>query len=806
MNSSDVILLRSPPTFDPFYIDVLLALHNKASLLILSKEVRHNNQYIAENCFNSKTDHAATILQTTPSLFMVWSNRQISKSILGSNSSLRCLLLGGEKLPSTNVLNTWQDWKHEKATKVFNIYGLTEMSCWSMMHEISSSDFDVSEIPLGAPIEKDTQIHLLEYDVNEEIANLAFSNHQRICFINDQRFTSNTIIETNDRIYIKDKKFYYRGRNDEQIKRLGHKVNLSWIEQVAMNIQGVFNAACCVSKESGNFLILFVMAAIRKATLLPKLRNELNPEELPNHVVFVDSMPMTNHGKIDKPALLKNHPLKDVQSIGKFMLSEINDLLDMKVTMKDVTDLHNDESNTSPVRKPAKMRQTMLHRSFGEAGGKSIDAIRIINGLEFRCKRPFPGLLAQLLSKKPLLDILHEFNQMSDKSMDENSFDKSTKNVFTVAWRYEMKKCVDSSPTLFEYAGKNGKSTLGVAVGSHSGIFCTLNAYTGELLNSFQADDRVECQATVFENSLGRFVCFGCHNGLLYVRPLIEPPANGRIMHWSVDSESMIKSRPLIINETIVFGTYGKYFNIYFVNTKTKLIYAKSMLGKKSIYAGGCALADGKSFIMCTLDGCVGRCDLQARLIWNKRFSTIFATPILLDEKLILIVEVIGKLRILNLDGDTQTVFQAAGEVFSSPEVIKCPDTDKWYLWFGCHDGYVYKLNYTNAGNELGLEYKINLRCSISAKLCVFTKKNSTDRYIIACNTQGMVYLINDHTAIVEATTMMNGGIFSNPVIFDNAYCIFGCRDNYVYCLKIPDISETDEKGVDDQSTELINE
>ena len=55
--------------------------------------------------------------------------RRCGGGLLGPQSPLRILALGGEPCPKRSVMSTW---KHpDNRTAMFNLYGITEVSCWA---------------------------------------------------------------------------------------------------------------------------------------------------------------------------------------------------------------------------------------------------------------------------------------------------------------------------------------------------------------------------------------------------------------------------------------------------------------------------------------------------------------------------------------------------------------------------------------------------------------------------------------------------------------------------------------------------
>lgn len=73
-------------------------------------------------------------LQLTPTLLLSFSPRVLQQDLLSSSSSLRVLALGGEVCPPPALLSSW---RHEdNRTCIYNIYGITEVSCWASAYRI----------------------------------------------------------------------------------------------------------------------------------------------------------------------------------------------------------------------------------------------------------------------------------------------------------------------------------------------------------------------------------------------------------------------------------------------------------------------------------------------------------------------------------------------------------------------------------------------------------------------------------------------------------------------------------------------
>lgn len=84
LTSKDIIFQVSPPTFDPFVVDLFLAFLSGASLLLVAQHLRFSKEMLS--CLFGA--NGVSFLQTTPSLFQRWSEQAIKDLILHQNSSL----------------------------------------------------------------------------------------------------------------------------------------------------------------------------------------------------------------------------------------------------------------------------------------------------------------------------------------------------------------------------------------------------------------------------------------------------------------------------------------------------------------------------------------------------------------------------------------------------------------------------------------------------------------------------------------------------------------------------------------------
>lgn len=100
------------------------------------------------------------------------------------------------------------------------------------------------------------------------------------------------------------------GREDDRVKVRGHRIELSEVEEAVLKLPGVAAAAVCLRSRAGAepLLAAFVVAegvppAARE--LREALRDRVPDHMVPSAFAFLDALPLTPHGKIDRVRLLQ---------------------------------------------------------------------------------------------------------------------------------------------------------------------------------------------------------------------------------------------------------------------------------------------------------------------------------------------------------------------------------------------------------------------------------------------------------------------------------------------------------------------
>ncbi|CAH0771842.1 unnamed protein product [Bemisia tabaci] len=315
INEHDSVLLSAPLTFDPSIVDIFLAITTGANVIILGNSIKAHPGLLLDTLFPSQDlpnvlkGHQLSILQTTPSLFRRWTGPEIRGRILNDETKLRVLALGGEECISFNILQSFKSPKNK--TEIFNLYGLTEMSCWASYSKISFDEiYDGAEdkIPLGIPLSST----YWKIDVDNEysdsagnkISELILGTQSRLCFVSDET-SCPTERKTGDLVKVSQGHFYFYGRKDRFIKFYGIKVNLQEIEDKMSQCSSVAACYCIHEPESNILYVLFSSDCSGDQHEISKIRSHFHHtfgRFIPPfyRLILVDEIPVTNNGKFNE--------------------------------------------------------------------------------------------------------------------------------------------------------------------------------------------------------------------------------------------------------------------------------------------------------------------------------------------------------------------------------------------------------------------------------------------------------------------------------------------------------------------------
>lgn len=247
--------------------------------------------------------------------------------INGIPDSVETINLAGEPLQNTLVQQLYQ---LDHIRQIFNLYGPSEDTTYSTVALMQKG---TTETPLiGRPI-SNTQIYLLdsrlqpvpegtEGEIYIAGAGLARGYLNRPDLTNEKFIPNPFSSEPGSRLYktgdlaiqLPDGNLKYLGRIDHQVKIRGFRIELGEIESVLTKHPGVRQVVVVAREVSANDkrLAAYIVPkstsdSLRQNLMTRELRNFLKMElpefMIPSAFVFLEELPLTLNGKIDRRAL-----------------------------------------------------------------------------------------------------------------------------------------------------------------------------------------------------------------------------------------------------------------------------------------------------------------------------------------------------------------------------------------------------------------------------------------------------------------------------------------------------------------------
>ncbi|XP_028300188.1 beta-alanine-activating enzyme isoform X2 [Gouania willdenowi] len=827
MREDDVVFLASPLTFDPSVVDIFLALSSGARLLIVPAVIKKMPNQLADILFRHQR---TTVLQVTPTLLLRFGQRTLTDQVLSSTSTLRVLALGGEAFPSAALLRSW---KHkDNQTSIFNIYGITEVSCWACCYKLPDSLLQddtpsASSVPLGTPL-MDTVIEVRGEDgvvVTEGQGQVFIGGEDRVCLLSDEdAVVPGTMRATGDWVEVKDSQLYYMGRRDRTIKRNGKRVNLDSLQQLVLTLPQV--EACAVALHQRR-LISFVVASDDqtvdgdlKKLLLRQLSLLLPSHSVPDTVVLVQALSLTSHGKVDTKALIRTFQ-QQRSSLG----SSRGDATKLRPTLqtlwKDSLGLpsHEDvdyDSNfllsggdslkalslcediqTAVGVDPPRLLEVILNGSFSDLlhllnGITQTPQLELSNQLLPKSQKrhsdaPPVGLQAKRERKRSstagtravrvikrggeVLDICNVSLKPQAHTVREKDSDLS----LSLSWSSDTGRCVDASPVILIRDGTEPRSDCGtgsVFIGSHSHRIQALDLSTGIVLWERVLGDRIEASAAV--SHCGSLVIVGCYDGCVYF--LCAESGETR---WTYQTGDAVKCSPAVdpLTGHVIVGSHDGH--VYALNPQTRQCIWKCDCSSGAVFSSPHLLPSQRRVFVATLGGRLLCLSLDnGDILWAHCGDVPFFSSPTSTSGHILIGSVDGNISCFNSSGEVLWQRLTKGPVFSSP----CVTADQQRLLCGSHDGLLYCLSCADGSDVWVFE----TTGKVYSTPCVFdgSAVGRSGDLVGVASTDGTVWILDGGDGHVLASHTLSGELFSSPVVWEDSL-IVGCRNDFVYCLKL---------------------
>lgn len=280
---------------------------------------------------------SVTVLSQTPGAFKRLIDAQQAQSWL--RDSLRLVVFGGERLDLSS-LRPWTSQHGARTPRLVNMYGITETTVHVTWKELTESEIRCESTSLiGRPI-SDLEVYLLDAQgqpVPHGVKGEIYVGGEGVArgYLNQPQLTAQRFLpdpfsqESSARMYRSgdlgvrriDGTLEYIGRNDDQVKIRGFRIELGEIEDQLVQQECVKDAAVIAREDNSGEarLVAYIVptdpgqeSKLLAEALRFRLRQLVPPYMVPSDFVFLTSLPLTNHGKLDRAAL----PAPDIVACG----------------------------------------------------------------------------------------------------------------------------------------------------------------------------------------------------------------------------------------------------------------------------------------------------------------------------------------------------------------------------------------------------------------------------------------------------------------------------------------------------------
>jgi amino acid adenylation domain-containing protein len=260
----ETVLALTSISFDISVLELLWPLARGATVAVAPERMidrllpSHGEVSFVELCER----HRPTLLQATPSFMAAVASQ---KEALEALRNLRAVLIGGEAFPAGLARQLLAGLP---SVRVFNMYGPTETTIWSTVHELDRArDTGADVLPIGQPI-ANTVLRIVtpagteaplgvagELWIGGDGVAVGYRNRPEMTaekFVGGSEGTATRWYRTGDRArWREDGVVEFLGRVDRQIKIAGHRIELDEVESVLSRHPEVASVAVIASQRPG---------------------------------------------------------------------------------------------------------------------------------------------------------------------------------------------------------------------------------------------------------------------------------------------------------------------------------------------------------------------------------------------------------------------------------------------------------------------------------------------------------------------------------------------------------------------------
>lgn len=297
---------QAPFSFDLSVMDLYTSMTTGGTLICLDKQIQGD----MASMFRVMRESGINCWVSTPSFAeMCLADHNFCQELM---KELKLFLFCGERLTKETALKLSQRFPD---ARIVNTYGPTESTVAVTSIEIDQKVLSENDLlPIGKP-RKGSELFIKDGEIfiaGDTVGKGYYKNPEKTAeaFIEMEDRMGNKIraYKTGDRGYFDGKNYFCTGRKDFQVKLHGYRIELGDIEKNLMIFPEIEQAVVLPKSDGEKIrcLIAFIKSKnedVNTRRIKTALKEKLPAYMVPKNIRFIENMPMTANGKIDRKKL-----------------------------------------------------------------------------------------------------------------------------------------------------------------------------------------------------------------------------------------------------------------------------------------------------------------------------------------------------------------------------------------------------------------------------------------------------------------------------------------------------------------------